>query len=404
MADHAAQPPTNTDADHDHAAPAQDVPRRSGLGRAWAIKMIGFGLLLFGLGVWGALDAYWIYPARGEKVIDQTEQAYLEQAREANQLLRASVPDPADEFERLERQADETGRLEPIERARLDWLTALSRLHSLDAIQARNARELERRDAGETPEPTRTVFADPRERLEALEQLNATRSQAKPLSAYDMPLQYVFMIGGLLGAGWMAALVVRVRGRVYTFDPGAHAITTPDNARIDPATLESVDKRKWDKFLVFVRLAGESDERKLDLYRHQPLEDWVLEVEKLCPWYEVDVDGETTLPCVDVATGAGERLTVDQKDQLPAVPESGGQPTLYPAARTAAGEWFVIGTHMRSRLAAAIAAGEIDASAVDRDTFRVVRGPVLELQDDELPERDARPALEPAAGEPTGSA
>ena len=59
---------------------------------------------------------------------------------------------------------------------------------------------------------------------------------------------------------------------------------------------------------------------------------------------------------------------------------------------------------MRSRLAGSIAAGEIDASAVDRDTFRVVRGPVLELQDDELPERDARPALEPAAGEPTGSA
>ncbi len=59
--------------------------------------------------------------------------------------------------------------------------------------------------------------------------------------------------------------------------PGGHSLT--------PADLTDVDKRKWDKFFVSLvvkpghaTLGGK--EVALDLLRYEPLEDWVLEMEK----------------------------------------------------------------------------------------------------------------------------
>jgi hypothetical protein len=70
--------------------------------------------------------------------------------------------------------------------------------------------------------------------------------------------------------------------------------------------INEVDKRKWHKFFVFLKLADNSPEIKLDLLRYSPLEDWVLEMEKLHPNYvpePVEAEAEPASPAPPAAAG-----------------------------------------------------------------------------------------------------
>ena len=55
---------------------------------------------------------------------------------------------------------------------------------------------------------------------------------------------------------------------------------------VTPSDLEDVDKRRWDKFIVFLKIKGThptlaGQEVKVDLYHYTPpVEDWVLAMEK----------------------------------------------------------------------------------------------------------------------------
>ncbi|MBL8745983.1 MAG: hypothetical protein JNK58_06455, partial [Phycisphaerae bacterium] len=133
---------------------------------------------------------------------------------------------------------------------------------------------------------TDTMFSDPQSTLDALVQRLSTQNAPKPLAAYDIPLQYVFMIVGFGGAIWLAFFLKRCKGVTYSFDPAEHRLFLPDGKSFVPADIAEVDKRDWHKYFVYLTLNDGSKEMKFDLLRYAPLESWILEMEKLHPNYE----------------------------------------------------------------------------------------------------------------------
>jgi hypothetical protein len=175
-----------------------------------------------------------------------------------------NIPDPAQELARLEK-LDMPGQ---VDMAKKEWLSALALVGDL--------------------RPEKTTTADPDKTYAELKQLwlssaGAAAAQPKPLSWFDIPVQWVFTGIGFGGAAWMLILFLTVARQKYRWEPETMTLTLPDGRSIAPSDLEDVDKRKWDKYLVFLKLkpphplAGR--ELKLDLYRYKPLEDWVLAME-----------------------------------------------------------------------------------------------------------------------------
>jgi hypothetical protein len=247
---------------------------RTSLSRRWVIKMslVTAGLVAFG--TWGLWDALVKYPQRGQRHADHCRLEYLRSADASGQISRHSltVADPAMEMSRLQERRRTPGApaLTDLEQSRLTWLTALSRIGRL--------REAETAFAG--PDAP-----DPRDQLAELERRTAGRATPKPLSTYDIPAQWAFVGIGYGGGLAMIALFLSVARRTYEWDPVEQRLVLPGGESLVPADLAEVDKRKWDKFYVFLvvgprhaRLGGKAV--RLDLYRHVPLEDWVMTMER----------------------------------------------------------------------------------------------------------------------------
>jgi len=258
------------------------------ISRNWLAKMALFIAAFLGLAVWGLVDAVAIYPARGAQHARYMEYKYLEALSETGAILRASVDDPRAALEDLEgRQrelADEMAALPPesvarqrveVELARLSWLRSLANGWMLDA--------------------GRTTFDDPAARLEELEEEWASAEQPKGLSAFDIPMQWVFVVIGVGGAAWLGMTVLRVTRTKFTYEESTRTLTLPSGESFAPGDIAEVDKRKWHKYFVTIKLS-EGATHTLDLLRYQPLEEWVLEMEKHSPGYE---------PPKDEAAGAG---------------------------------------------------------------------------------------------------
>jgi hypothetical protein len=237
------------------------------LNRPWLLKMLIFFAVLLFFGLYGLYDAAVAYPARGLRHASYLEYQYLDTASSSGMLEHASVPDPKAELARLETL--DRMRASPIDGPRLDWL------HSLQVAGALN--------------PARTTIPDPAARYQALKKEWISSSGAvaapKPLSAYDIPVQWLFVAVGLGGALWMLLLFFNVARRRYSWDPATQTLSLPGGHTLTPADIEDFDKRKWDKFLIFLEikpthptLAGQ--ELKLDLYRYAPLESWILGMER----------------------------------------------------------------------------------------------------------------------------
>jgi hypothetical protein len=351
---------------------AETEQLRTRLGRTWKLKILIFAIGLLALGVWGAYDAYAAYPARGRLHAQFMLRDYLRVADAQLRIARASVEDPAAELRRL-RDAD---TLTELDERRRDWLVSLSRLGSLAAISRENERELARRDAEPTAErrATPTLFLSPRGLLDELESALQTANQPKPLAGYDIPLQYAFMIGGLLGGAWLVALFVRVKARVFRYEPGAQRLILPGGQAVTPDQIEVVDKRKWDKFLVFLTLRDQPGELKLDLYRHDPLERWVLEMERLAPGYEPETKpGEASL-AVDGETGRLVSLRVGDERPFPV------EGRYHAVSEVIAGGYRVVGEASRRALSddagpvplRAGGAFELEVGEVDPDALETV--------------------------------
>ncbi|MEX2218359.1 MAG: hypothetical protein WD749_06320 [Phycisphaerales bacterium] len=233
------------------------------LNRPWYLKMAVFFVLFLGFGVYGLYDATVAYPNRGAKYAETRLFEYLKASQTTGPLTsRVSVEQPREELARL-RGAQRA--LSDVERARLNWLLSLEIIGRL------------------TPE--HTAIAQPEERFKALEAKWAQGAQPKPLEWYDIPVQWIITAVGFGGAAWLGGLFLAVSRKRYRWDGEKLELTLPEGASVTPADLEDVDKRKWDKYLVFLRVKPShaklgGREVKLDLYRYAPLESWVLELER----------------------------------------------------------------------------------------------------------------------------
>lgn len=73
--------------------------------------------------------------------------------------------------------------------------------------------------------------------------------------------------------------IIAVASKKYTWEPASLRLGVPGGSSVVPADVELFDRRKWDKFLVFLKIKPEhpqlgGKEIKLDLYQYEPLEAW----------------------------------------------------------------------------------------------------------------------------------
>lgn len=303
--------------------PDQPVPTRSIISRPWLVRIVVILSVLVGYGLWSLWDAYVAYPARGEKYAEFAEWAYLEAAIEADRVespgvLRreAAVEDPVEELARLrnpetaERNAQDAQgggrqRRAEMEIARERWLTALSRISRLhpayttfhvDPDPSAFDRMAELRGIGETTLDAaqraelealsaRLTRQGPRERHAALNARWTTQSPPGPLQSYDIPVNKLSAVVCFGFAVYLVYLFFKVATKTYKWDPDERRLTLPDGTSMTPADLEDVDKRKWDKFIVFLKIKKDHPtlggaEVRFDTYRHGHIEDWILEMER----------------------------------------------------------------------------------------------------------------------------
>jgi hypothetical protein len=274
-----------------------DAPRlTTTLNRKWLTKMFIFMAALFILGIWGTADAFWIYPKRGEAHAKFMLRDYLDKLASEGALVRlASVPDPAAEYARLSAANPDPSS---VDGARYAWLESVGRVDSLARLTRENQAAQAAGDS-KGPVDTQTIFADPTKRLADVKAELANRNVPKPLSAYDIPLQYVFAIVGFAGGFWMVFFLARNKGIRYEYDPAAKRLFVPGGRSFTPADITDVDKRDWHKYFIYLKINGFDGEQKFDLLRYAPLEDWVEEMRKLRPGYDPAEDEKPEEPADD---------------------------------------------------------------------------------------------------------
>ncbi|MCA9277862.1 MAG: hypothetical protein H6815_03650 [Phycisphaeraceae bacterium] len=240
------------------------------------IKTGLFVIALALLGVLGWYDASIKYPARGQDSASYLLREYLEKANQHGYMLRTSVADPAGELDSLKPRRGElikaaesegvAGAQAQFDLAKMNWLEALSYINKLDAAN--------------------TTFDNPHGLRDELNDVwgKASAKVPKPLKAYDIPVQWIIMGVGAVGALLLLLNAIIIGMKKYHWDPETKTLTIPGGASFTPSDLADVDKRKWDKFLVFCsikkshpQLGGK--EIKFDVYRYEPLEAWILEME-----------------------------------------------------------------------------------------------------------------------------
>lgn len=257
--------------------------------KKWALKMTLIAVAFLGLFIWGVVDAIVVYPKRGARAAEFSEFQHLAELQKAGKLSndQASIKDPSAELDKLlAKQKNDPASLAADERAVLDWLTQLKLISRLDPANTSFPRADFRIEEGK---PVAVGSAD--ERLVQLRD-RYTKADASgqikapsPLSWWDIPSQWAIAAVGIAVALWMIALMLRVRSISYAWDPATKTLTLPGGSTLVPADIVEFDKSKWEKF--YISLVTREDHPtfkgaavELDLYRHVPLEDWVLEMEK----------------------------------------------------------------------------------------------------------------------------
>lgn len=231
----------------------------------WLGKQVVFILIVAGFALWALADAVWIYPKRGLEAAEYKKLQYLKIVLAPGVIEKVTVEDPQEEFASLRSRG--MSNLSPVQKARLEWLEAL-----------RNAGMM-------TADRTQLPADVARTQMEELDKRFGKSAQPKPLSQFDIPLQWVILVVCGAIAAVMVLVLMKTLGTVYQWNPATQTLTLPNGTTISPGDVELFDKRKWDKFLIFLKIKAGShklagSEVKLDLLRYVPLEDWVLEMEK----------------------------------------------------------------------------------------------------------------------------
>ncbi len=278
------------------------------LGRNWLGKMGIFLVVALVMGTWGLLDAVRWYPERGLSDASLQLSKFLEAADAARQLTpdQIGMDDPADRLMEL-RQREESLRLKAgtgsvearqaaVDLARLQWLDALNKTWVLrrervpidvpppSAAQTpMRATHFDlRRGVGVAVDPTgkspdadvslSTVRADLKEKWDRT-------PQPTPLASFDLYVQWLFVVAGYGCALWVLLTIVKAAKKKYRWQPQTQTLTMPDGKAVTPGSLKDIDKRKWHKFFCTVEL-NDGSAYVCDLLKYQPLEDWVLELER----------------------------------------------------------------------------------------------------------------------------
>ena len=260
------------------------VPTKSALNRPWVLKMLIFIVVVLAFGTWGLYDATVAYPARGEKYANWAKWQYLQAAAFADQeefgwfLNNASVADPVAELEHLTSEEEQARNTEaaqnPDSRSHRRAVAKVARLRWLEGLKLIGRLS-----------PEHTTIESPRARLEELGAEWASATQPKPLHGLDIPMQWGIMAVCYAVGLYLIVLFLRVATKRYAWDPGEQRLTLPGGASLVPADLAEIDKRKWDKFIVFLKVREGHDtlggqEVRVDTYRHAHVEGWILEMER----------------------------------------------------------------------------------------------------------------------------
>lgn len=244
--------------------------------------MLLIGVVLIGFGAWGLADAAYFYPKRGAEASEWYEYQYLDQYQTVHGLLdsRAGVADIQTTRNQLNTRA-EGNQLDSADRALMLWLDSLA---LIGKTSAEHATAIPRTDfRGEEVRDAKGRRAELAKRWTTSK---GEPVQAKPLSAFDIPVQWAITAAGFGIGVYLLILIVRVRARVFTFDTESQRFTLPGGESFVPSDIEDVDKRRWHKLYVDIKikpghagaLAGKNVD--LDLLRYEPVEDWVLQMEK----------------------------------------------------------------------------------------------------------------------------
>lgn len=254
----------------DVAATAVETPEenlllrtRTTTTRSWLLKQVAYVVVLLGFGVWGLADALWIYPQQGKAAADHAEMVYLEAWRTAGGMEKPGVADPAAALADLSARAE---GLSGVAKARYNWLYALSTAWQLT--------------------PANTAIADANARYAELSQRFQREPAREPKNPWDIPLQWLIAAAGFVGGLWCLVVLARVLTTKYGWEYEPRRLRLPSGATLVPGDIEEFDKRKWHKFIIFLRVKeGHAQlggrELKLDLLPFTPLEAWVLEMERV---------------------------------------------------------------------------------------------------------------------------
>lgn len=275
-----------TNANPHVASPGSVIPpstiTSTTLNRKWSMKMIVILAVSVGLGIFFIVDGGIRYPARGGAAAEYSEFQYLQifdKERGGIGNLQG-IDDPAARLAQLAEKNKTAGQLDPVEHALETWLLQLKTIGQLTS------------DATAIPRTNykdKVAVSDPQERLKTLTTTWTTSSggvkkSPTPLSAFDIPSQWVGMAVSFGIAAWLAFVYFRALGTRYRWDPATLRITMPDGTAFGPLDVVEYDKRKWDKLYIALKfgpahptLAGRTLE--FDLLRYEPLEQWILEQE-----------------------------------------------------------------------------------------------------------------------------
>lgn len=252
----------------------QGGERTTSLNRRWVLKMCAFLVAMLVLGVWGAYDAFSLYPRRGLDSAEYLQMKYLEEANKTGTASLAGVKAPKTELMRLRESDPAVG----VELARMRWLEALSLVRNLEKIEAQLA-------AGEAVDPgPDTSMPNGSAKLEELTRKWSSQNQPAALSPFDIPVQYLFTVIGLGLSMYIVFFLLKCSRTKFRYEPGSMRLTIPDGRSFVPGEIEEVDRRLWHKFFVEMKVKGLGTV-KLDLLRYSPLEEWFLEMEKASPGY-----------------------------------------------------------------------------------------------------------------------
>jgi hypothetical protein len=225
--------------------------------------MIIITVVLWGFGAWAVYDATVAYPRRGRIHAEKLELEFLEAARSSGRLFTdTAIFDPKAELEAL--RTRDVLQMTELDRAKREWLEALA-VPGLGMLDAEH-----------------TNISEPEAEIARLREYFDKHGAPAGLSAYDIPMQWLICAVCWGIGAYMLVLFVSVKSRAYTWEAANRTLGLPGGMKLTPADLDPsdpADLSKWHKFIIFLRLrpghdSGRKDIR-LDLFRHQPLEDWI---------------------------------------------------------------------------------------------------------------------------------